>query len=169
MTDTTSTDPTESLTDPETLRDADGVDYSEITDDSHFEMNRDNEGVTVVGITNDDGELALATLERATVVPHAVVEPGRDFAAVAHDAADELLGIDVTLDDVVRVRRKVSTDDETGAEAVAYDVLYAASPAGGGDLPDEVARCQAESTDWFDSVPEDLPGEMRDDAALFLD
>jgi hypothetical protein len=169
MTDTTSTDPTESLTDPAALADDPGDDYDETEDDSHFEMNRDNEGVAIVGITNDDGELALASFEQATVVPHAVVEPGRDFAAVAHEAADELLGVDVTLDDVVRVRRKVSTDEASREQAVAYDVVFSASAADDGALPDEVTSCQVEATGWFDGVPEALPGnEMRDDAELFL-
>ena len=172
MIDTTpSTDPTESLTDPETLQGAGGVDYCEATDDSHFEMNRDNEGVVVLGVTNESGDLALARLGSACILPHAVVEPGADFAEVAHDAADELLGIDVTLDDLAHVRHKVSVSEDTDEEAVAYDVVYGASPADDGHLPDEVTSCQVEETGWFDSVPEDFPEDegMRDDASLFVD
>ncbi|WP_232703467.1 hypothetical protein [Halobacterium wangiae] len=169
MTDATPTDPTESLTDPAALADDPGVDYREATDDSHFELNRDNEGVAVLGVTDEAGELALADVGPVTILPHAVVEPGADFAAVAHHAADELLGIDVTLDDLVRVRRKVSTSEDAEDDAVAYDAVYAASPAGDGVLPDEVTSCQVEETGWFDSLPDALPDDMRDDARLLID
>ncbi|MFC3477966.1 NUDIX domain-containing protein [Halobacterium litoreum] len=163
-------DPTASLTDPEALADRGDVDYVEVSDDSHFEMNRDTEGVAVVGVTSD-GRLALPTFESATVLTHAVVESGDDFADTAREGAHELLGIDVDLDSVERVRRKVSTSDD-GEEVVAHEVVYAASPADGADLPDDAPSCQVESTDWYDSLPEDFAhghDEMCADARLFVE
>jgi hypothetical protein len=168
--DTTHSDPTESLADPETLRDSDGVEFVTVSDDDHFESNRDTEGVAVVGVTNVDGELALPTLEAGTVLTHAVVEADEDFADTAREGAHELLGIDVTLDDVLRVRRKVSSNPDADEEAVAHVVVYTASPAGEADLPGDVPSCQVESTDWYGGVPGDLvSAEMRDDIGLLLD
>ena len=146
------------------------VDDAEIEDDSHFEMNRDTEGVAVVGVTNADGELALPTLEAGTVLTHAIVEAGEDFADTAREAADELLGVDVELEGVERVRRKVSTND--GEEAIAYDVVFAASLVDDAGLPEETPSCQVESTDWYDALPEDFAhgdDEMCADARLFVD
>lgn len=170
MTDsTTTTDPTESLSDPETLRDRDGVDFEDVEDDSHFEMNRDHAGVAALAVTNDDGALALAAFDHGPMLPWFPVDLGGDFADGVHTAADALLGIDVDLDDVVRVRRKVSTSDD-GERAVAYDVLYAASPADDGTLPAEVPNCEAETANWYASVPDDLTdGNMRRDAELVLE
>jgi ADP-ribose pyrophosphatase YjhB (NUDIX family) len=170
MTETTPTDPTESLTDPAAFADADGVDYDEIEDDSHFEQNRDHDGLAAVAVTDADGRLALVEFEYATMIPWYHVEPGEDYVDAAHIATDVLLGIDVELDALVRVRKKTSTHEETGEQVTAYEALYAASPAGDAVIPDELPNCDAERADWFDSIPEDLPdGNMREDAELFIE
>lgn len=172
VSDRTHSDPTESLTDPETLRDRDGVEYLGVTEDDHIGQDSDISGVAVVGLTNDDGALAFATFEEVTILPHAVVEPDEDYVDVAHGAADELLGIDVDLDDVVRVRRKDSPSSGNDDEDVAHVVVFTASPAGDGVLPDaeDVTSCQARATGWFERVPDDLQTEeMREDALLFVD
>lgn len=170
MSDTTSTDPTESLSDPDTLRDRDGVEYLEMTEADHFGQDEGVAGVAVVALTNADGALAFASFEDVTILPHAVVEAGDDYATVARDAAADLLGIDVDLDSVARVRRKATPPG--GSDGVAHVVVFTASPAGDSVLPDatDVTSCQAESTGWFDRVPEDIQtAEMREDARLFLD
>jgi len=165
----TGADPTESLTDPAALRDRDGVEFVTVSDDDHFESNRDTEGVAVVGVTNADGELALPTLEAGTVLTHAIVEADEDFADTAREGAHELLGVDVELDDVLRVRRKVSSRPGDDEDAVAHVVVYTASPAGDATLPEAVPSCQVESTDWYGGAPEDLLSEeMRDDLELLL-
>jgi len=171
--------PTESLTDPEVLRDREDIEYVELTEANHFGQDEGVAGVAVVGLTNDDGALAFAAFEEVTILPHAVVEAGEDYATVAREAAADLLGVDVRLDDVVRVRRKTTPSGEGDSDAegddnddVAYVVVFAASPTGDGVLPDaeDVPSCQAESTGWFERVPEDLQTEeMRADARLFLD
>jgi len=169
---TTAPTPTESLTDPASLRGRDGVEYVTETEADHFGQDDGVAGVAVVGLTNDDGALAFASFEDVTILPHAVVETGEDYATVARDAASDLLGVDVDLDDVVRVRRKQSPAGGTSAEHVAHVVVFAASPPGDGSLPDaeDVTSCQAESTGWFDGVPDDIQTpEMRADALLFLD
>jgi|AntRauMinimDraft_4_1070384.scaffolds.fasta_scaffold00029_47 hypothetical protein len=166
----TGDDPTESLTDPAALRDRDGVEHVTVSDDDHFESNRDNEGVAVVGVRDADGELALPTLEAGTVLTHAIVEAGEDFADTAREGAHELLGVDVGLEGVERVRRKVSTND--GEEAIAYDVVFAASLVDDAELPDETPSCQVESTGWYDALPENFAhgdDEMCADARLFVD
>ena len=164
-------DPTESLTDPGGLRDRDGVEFRDETEADHFGRDDGVAGVAVAGLTNDDGALAFASFEDVTILPHAVVGTGEDYATVAREAARDLLGVDVELDDVVRVRRKATPDGETDG-GVAHVVVFAASPAGDGVLPDaeDVTSCQAESTGWFECVPEDLQTEeMHADARLFLD
>lgn len=168
--DPASGDPTRTLTDPSALCDRDGVEYVAVTDDEDLEAVRDRAGTAVLCVTNADGELALSSLHDVDFLPHALVEPGDDFVAVAHAAARELLGIDVVLDDVVRVRRtKAQTD---GGTAEAYAVVFAAAPAGTGDLSDAEAATAERVTgaSWVDAVPEDLPGDgMSKDARLFLD
>jgi len=162
-------DPTESLTDPERLRGADGVEHVTVSDDDHFESNRDTGGIAVVGVTRD-GRLALPTFEVGTALTHAVVGSGGDFADTARESAHDLLGVDVRLDGVERVRRKVSTDD--GETAVAYDVVFAASLADDAGLPDAVPSCRIESAEWYDSLPPDFAhgdDEMCADARLFLE
>lgn len=131
-------------------------------------MNRDHAGVAAVAVTNDDGALAFAEFDHGPMLPWFPVDPDGDFADGAHTGAEALLGIDVDLDDLVRVRRKVSTSDD-GERAVAYDVVYAASPAEDGTLPEEVPNCEAETADWYADVPDGLTdGNMRQDAELFL-
>jgi len=166
----TPVDPTDSLADPETLRDRDGVEHVTVSDDDHFESNQRTEGAAVVGVTNADGDLALPTFESGTVLTHALVEDGGDFADTARSAAADLLGVDVALDDVLRVRRKVSAPPDADEAAVAHVVVYAASPAGDAELPEDPPSCQVESTDWYDAVPDDLvSAEMREDLRLFVD
>jgi hypothetical protein len=165
----TATDPTESLTDPAAFADADDVEFVDIEDDSHFEMNRDLAGVAAVGVTDDAGRLALVQFETGTATTHGMVEPGEDFAENARDGAAELLGVDVELDALVRVRRKVSTDPGSGDEVVAHDAVFAASPADSAALPDDVPSCQADSADWYDPLPDGLSGVMREDAELFVE
>ncbi|MDH5018951.1 hypothetical protein [Halobacterium rubrum] len=162
--------PVDSLSDPDALRDRDGVEYLTVSDDDHFESNQRTEGVAVVGVTNGAGDLALPTLEAGTILTHAMVEDGGDFADTAREGTHELLGIDVTLDDVLRVRRKVSSRPDAEEDAIAHVVVYAASPAGDAELPEEVPSCQVESTDWYDGVPDDLvSAEMRDDLERLLE
>lgn len=163
------TDPTESLTDPAAFADAEGVEYRAVEDDSHFEMNRDHAGVAAVAVTNDDGALAFAEFDHGPMLPWFPVDPDGDFADGAHTAAEALLGIDIELDALVRIRRKESTSDD-GERAVADDVVYAASPAGDGTLPAEVPNCEAETADWDAEVPDGVAdGSMRADAELFLE
>lgn len=169
-TDTTPADLTESLTDPEMLRDPDDVESLVVTEDDHIGQEPDISGVAVLGLTNDEGALAFASFEEMTILPHALVEPGEDFVDVAHDAADELLGVEVDLDAVARVRRKDSRSG--GSEDVAHVVVFAASPTGDGVLPDaeDVASCQTQTSYWAKRVPDDLETEeMREDARLFVD
>jgi hypothetical protein len=167
--DSTPTDPTESLTDPAAFRDADDVDYDEIEDDSHFEMNRELAGVAAVGVTDSNGRLALVEFEAGTALTHGMVEPGEDFAENAREGAHELLGIEVTLDALVAVRKKTSTDPDSGEEVVAHDAIFAASPADSETLPADVPSCQVEATGWYETLPDGLSGIMREDAELFIE
>ncbi|WP_143052181.1 hypothetical protein [Halobacterium jilantaiense] len=145
------------------------MDYQAVEDDSHFEMNRDHAGVAAVAVTNDDGAVAFAEFDHGPMLPWFPVEPDGDFAGGANTAAEALLGIDVELDALVRIRRKDSTSDD-GEQAVAYDVVYAASPTGDGTLPAEVPNREAETADWYAEVPDGVTdGNMRADAELFLD
>lgn len=176
MTDTSrATDPTaEPLTDPSTLRDVDGVDYqtTERTDDAeHFERHEATDGFAAVAVTNGDGGLALTETGPVWILPHAGVEPGEDFVNVARRAADDLLGLDVTIDRVVRARRKDCTLEDSDRETTVHDVVFEATPADDATLPaaDDVQSCQADAIAWFDHVPENVPeNEVREDIAQFV-
>jgi ADP-ribose pyrophosphatase YjhB (NUDIX family) len=176
VTDTTqATDPTaEPLTDPTTLRDVAGVDYqiTERTDDAeHFERHEATAGFAAVAVTNADGEIALTETGQVWILPHAGAEPGEDFVDVARRAADDLLGLDVTIDRVVRARRKDCTLEDSNRETTIHDVVFEASPADDATLPDadDVQSCQADAIAWFDHVPESVPeNEVCEDIAHFV-
>lgn len=176
VTDSTQTsDPTGApLTDPSTLRDVDGVDYRTIerTDDAdHFEHHGGIAGFAAVAVTDPAGDLALAKMSRGWMLPHAAVEPDEDFVDVAHRAADDLLGLDVTIERVARARRRQCRLDDSDLETVVHDVVFEATPADDPALPDaaDVQSCQADALAWFDHVPETTPdNEIREDVAHFV-
>lgn len=176
MTDTTHpTDRTAApLTDPSTLRDVDAVDYrttERVDDAEHFERHAATAGFAAVAVTDADGRLALTQFDDAWLLPHAGVESGEDFRAVAHRAADDLLGLDIAIDRVVRARRKDCTLEDSDRETTIHDVVFEATPADDPALPDaaDVQSCQADALAWFDHVPETTPdNEIREDVARFV-
>lgn len=176
MTGTThATDPTAApLTDPSTLRDVDGVEYrttERVDDAEHFEHHDTTAGFAAVAVTDADGRIALTKFGDDWILPHAGVEPGEDFRAVAHRAADDLLGLDIAIDRVVRARRKQCRLEESDRETTIHDVVFEATPADNPALPDaaDVQSCQADALAWFDHVPATTPAnEIREDIAHFV-
>ncbi|WP_435181892.1 hypothetical protein [Halorussus sp. AFM4] len=172
--------PTDSLTDPERLRDREGVRFTEETvvreDRDHCAT--DVAGRAVVGLTDGAGAVLLAIHETDAVgmLPHGPVDPGEDWAEVARDTVELVTGVPFELDgvEVVRGLDHVA-EDEDEPHASTYNVVFRAS------LADEAARATDPSldendhwnADWFDSVPDDLlpddGGRVADDVRLFVD
>ena len=179
--ETTTTDdaaPTESLTDPESLREREDVAFVEETsvhdDEDHCSVGID--GRAVVGVTNDDGEVLLAVHEESSIamLPHGPVEPGNDWGTVGRRAVEEMTGVAVELDGPELVRdfdHFVEGDDER--HTTSHNVVFRASPAGDETATDPgVAGNDDWDAGWFDEFPEDLSaveGPVEDDVRLFLD
>lgn len=170
--------PTESLSDPESLRERDDVPFREETsvhdDEDHCSVGI--EGRAVVGVTNDDGEVLLTVNEAIPValLPHEPVESGDDWAAAARRAVEGVTDLTVRLDGVELVRdldHFVEGNDEI--HTTTHNVVFRASPVETGaddfGFPDD---CDW-SADWFDEFPEDrtddVGGPVEDDVRLFVD
>ena len=168
----------ESLTDPESLIDRDGVDFREeasVEHQHHFELYEPIEGMVVVGVTDDEGQVLLMvhSEEPGVVLPYAPVESGEDWVAVARRKIEEAGGFDVEIDGVERVRRKYfSPEGDDERRTMGYDVVVRASPStdetfGESTNVDEEGDW---SLEWFDEIPEDAAGGVvLDDIQLFLD
>lgn len=174
------------LTDPETLRNRDDVEYRERTvvqDEEHLELNEPIDGRIIVGLTDDDGRLLLSSpgCGDAWLLPYAPVQPNEDYAAVARRDLAERAGIDVVVAGVERVLRKeYRIEDDEVRRTTVHHVVVSASPADGDAIPhnpgpnetDNPGPDEADATDlrWFDDEPPVLPeGEPLDDLELFLD
>jgi ADP-ribose pyrophosphatase YjhB (NUDIX family) len=178
--ETTTTDdavPTESLSDPESLReDVPFVEETSVHDDEdHCSVGID--GRAVVGVTNDDGEVLLAVHEESSIamLPHGPVEPGDDWATVGRRAVEEMTGVTVELVGPELVRNFdhfVEGNDER--HTTSYNVVFRASPAGDETSTGDPGVVGNDDWDagWFDEFPGDLMdvgGPVEDDVRLFLD
>lgn len=171
----------ESLADPSSLRDEDGVSFdveNQYAGAAAYEQARerfaDEDGVAVVGVTNDAGEVLLADTEQGSgwLPPGKRVDAGGDWVEFGREAVAEQAGVDVKITDVERVQRmNFRVDDaDDDRETTTYVVYLAASPAdsesvGEPGLPDE----DAPAAEWFDGVPEDVDEGHGDDVRVFLD
>ncbi|NHN61318.1 MULTISPECIES: hypothetical protein [Halorussus] len=171
--------PTDSLTDPETLRDREDVRFTEETvvrgDRDHCAT--DIAGRAVVGVTDGAGAVLLAIHEADQVgmLPHGPVDPGDDWAEVARDTVEPVTGVPFELDGVEVVRELdhvVEGEDEPHSST--HNVIFRAS------LADAAAREADPSLDendhwnagWFDEVPDELvpdEGPVEDDVRMFVD
>lgn len=167
-----------SLTDPETYRDRDDVEYVEDTMDHADEdhCGSDVDGRAIVGVTTDDG--ALLVLEHdedgVSLLPNEPVEPGGDWAIAARRVLGEKLGVDVKLDGVELVRKcDHRVDGHDGVQRTGHHVVFRASPTestnGDPEEPDDL--CEFTLT-WTDELPEndvETDSPIEDDLRLFLD
>ena len=162
------------LTDPETLRDRDDVEFLDgppETHQSHFEIYESIAGMAIAGVTDPDGRLVL--LEHGQVdrpaLSYTQVDPGEDFVAAARDVVAAGTGIEASIDELLRVRR-CTYRSEDGEETTGYDVVFAASPVGDGDIDPEAGHDWTAS--WRDPATLDLPddedNDVLNDIRLFL-
>lgn len=166
------------LTDPESLRDRDDVRYRERTvvhDEEHLELNEPIDGWVMVGVANEEGEFMLThnACNDVWLLPHARVDPGEDYAAVARREVEAVAGVDAAVRGVDHVRRsefRLEGDEER--RTVAHDVVVRASIAADEVIPDghEVDRPYASDLGWFEETPENVPeDDPGEDVRLFLD
>lgn len=179
----------------ESLRDRDGVRFTEETDvldRETFETVREDsevgDGAAIVGVTNDDGEVLLKDTCTGWLPPGGNVESGEDWAAVAREQAESWTGAPVELDGVERVRRidrRLEGADPDETPDLPFHVVYfraslatvsptvgetvAGDSDDGTDRSDESKDDDAPEVEWFDGVPEGVDSSHEDDVRVFLD
>lgn len=165
MTDSSNTTETESTFDPWTVADRAGVDYAhrtyvhETTD--HCEA--DAAGRVVVGVTDERGAAVLMVdPDRSVAVfPNETLGPDEEWLPTARRVTAEATGLDVTIDDPVRIRRvEHTTEDDDRPHAATVHVVFEATPqetTAEPAAPDDVAL----RADWFDSMPFEPVTENR--------
>ncbi|MFC5971917.1 hypothetical protein ACFPYI_11295 [Halomarina salina] len=164
----------DALTDPETLRDRDDVEYVEKSPEvhqHHYDLFESAAGTTIAGLTDDAGRVCLLEHEAVDLpaLCYTVVDPGDDYVAGARDIVETSTGVEATIDDVRRVRR-CTYRSEDGEETTSHDVVFAASPVDSTDLDPEAGHDWTAA--WRDPATLDLPDEedndVLDDIRLFL-
>jgi hypothetical protein len=179
MTDSSTAAETDSTFDPGTVAERAGVDSTDRTyvheTTDHCEV--DAAGRVVVGVTDDRGRcLLLVDHERSiAVLPNAVVAPGDDWLTAAREVVAEATGLDVVIDDPVRVRRVEHTTEETDEpHNVSSHVLFEATcPDDDSDLT--TTEDSSFEVGWYDGlpveIPDDLPrgGDVLEDIGAFVD
>ena len=174
---TDSTSLAESFSDPETLRDAESVTF---TEETRVHDDRDHcavgiEGRSVIGVTNDEGAVLLAVHTDASVamLPHGKVEPGDGWATVGRRTVEELTDVTVEIDGIDCVREITHlAEGEDDPHDVSYNVIFSASPVGDEKDADEPGTDDVWNAGWFDDFPADLTDEAgvaEDDIRLFFD
>lgn len=168
---TTSVD-TPTVTDPESLREREDVEFLEATavhdDRGHCAV--DSDGRAVVGVTNDEGEtLLVVDYDRPfAMLPNGTVESGDDWAEVGRQRVEHLTDLPVEIDGIERVRRvEHRTESEDEPHATSYQVVFAASPAT--DDLDISHGCDWRG-EWCDELPVEVDSELSEaDIRLFVD
>ena len=157
------------LTDPETLRECDSVEFVDTSPEEHqghYELYEPIAGMAIVGVTGEDGRLLLLRREDGAipVLPYGWTRPGDDWMATARAAVADSTDIEVAIGGVLRVRRHTYRS-ETGAETTGYDVVFAATPEGDRNVSEVPGlSCQEEWTAaWRDTAMLDLPDDENND------
>ncbi|MWG34271.1 hypothetical protein GQS65_07170 [Halomarina oriensis] len=162
------------LTDPESLRDRDDVEYVENPPEvhqHHHDAYDDIAGYVVVGVTDPEGRLLVLEHDDAPY-PHLCfteVDHDEEYVEAARGIVTTATGVDATGDDVLRVRRSTYRAED-GRETSGYDVVFTASPVETTEIDPEAGHDWTAS--WRDPTTIDLPaGEDNDvvnDVRLFL-
>lgn len=135
----------------------------------------DADGRAIVGVTSEDGRVLLLvnSEEDHTILPNDTVAPGEDWATVGQSWVEKSAGIDITLDDVERVRRvEHVVDGESTPHSVAHHVVFGASVASAGTIPDGLCADDPWELGWYDELPLDTDDDdagVLADIRLFLD
>jgi len=160
----------ESLTDPVSLADSEGVEYlAETHDDDRPFHDADADGAAVVGVTDGDGAvLLLEHPDQPPILPMCRVEPGGDWAAVGRGTVDDVPGLEIDLVGVERVRALEYSDD--GQTCTNYYVIFRGAVAPDGDLPAEPTVDDPEwDAGWYGTVEGRTDDDMAADIELFLE
>lgn len=129
-------------------------------------------GLSIVGVTDDDGRLLLVIEPEAghAVLPHTPVETGDKWATIARDHVAAASGLEVELEAIILVRRvEHRVEGETAARETTHHVLFAASPVGG----TFEGLCETNDWElrWCEKLPEgiDADDNARTDIQRLLD
>lgn len=157
------------LTDPETLRGRDDVEFvDESTEEhqDHFERYEPIAGMAIAGVTDENGELLLLQREDAPipVLPYGWTEPGDDWVTTAREAVADSTDAEVAIEGVRRVRQHTYRS-ASGAETTGYDVVFAARLEGERDVSEAGGlSCREEwKVAWHDTTSLDLPDDPDND------
>lgn len=163
------------LTDPETLRQREGIEFRDTPPEEHhdhFELYEPIAGMAIAGVTDADGRLLLLEHEDAPypTLPYGTVTPADDWVATTRETVTDSTGVAVTADGVRRVRHNTYRS-ETGEETTGHDIVFAASPDGDGDIPAESGQGWVPA--WRDTATLDLPdkpgNDVLNDIRLFVE
>ena len=167
------------LTDPESLREREDVEFSDTPPEehqNHFEIYEPIAGMAIAGVTDEDGRLLLLKREDAPipVMPYGWTNPGDDWVATARDAVVDSTGVDIIIDGVCQVRHH-TYHSEMSEETTGYDVVFAATLEDNRDVSAASGlSCRDEWTAaWRDTATLDLPddedNDVLNDIRLFVE
>ncbi|SER68527.1 NUDIX domain-containing protein [Natrinema salaciae] len=164
----------DSFSHPESLRDRESIPFHEETrsvDRTAFEsIAEDVDSHAVVGITNDEGAVLLQNDgSHGWTLLAFPAEPGADWTTVVRQEATELLGIEVVLDQVERVRRldlHLSSDDRQSV--TMYNVVFRGAVDGTIDLEERRRTNDDPKLGWFTGVSDEQDGAVADDIRRFV-
>lgn len=175
--------------DAHSLRDREDVEFRAETRTvtrPEFETAYDLESRVTVGITNDRGEVLLVNEgARGWTLPGAAVGANEDWERAGRRVAAALTGVDVALEEQVRVRRIEFRREESDRTHTTDNVLVRTAPVSERPVADEptlgsVGESPAAGDDeppavgvrdliWHDRVPEDQSEGIATDVRAVLD
>lgn len=168
---------TDSGFDPEIAADRDAVEYAERTyvHGSADHCEADAAGRAVVGVTDEAGR-ALVLVDRENgmaILPNEVVD-GDDWRPAARRAVAEATGLEVAIDEPIRIRRvQHTTEDAETPHNRTWHVVFEATAADS-DTDPQTPEDAPVSAEWCDGLPVEPPadqpaeGDVLDDVRAFL-
>jgi hypothetical protein len=141
--------------------------------DEHSET--DVIGRAIVGVTDVDGRVLLVVHpeERIATLPNDTVAPDEEWATVGRSWVEGAAGVDVTIEDIERVRRvEHAIENRDGVESVTYQIVFGASIPSAGTIPDGLCADNPWELGWYGELPfrmDDAGPGILDDIRLFLD
>ncbi len=178
----------ESLSNPKSLIEEEDVEYVEKTrefEEEKFEALKERyekiDGVVMVGVTNEDGEVLLQYTDENWDPPGGNVKQGEDWVEAARKNMERLTGEDITIDQPKSYELYEFKSKKDGSSFEAGTVLFEGSLIDENTefLEDpkpieEVASKYREhdveiDLGWFDEVPKDAHPNHLDHIRIFLD
>lgn len=154
----------ESIVDPESLRDDDGVVFeadTDVVDAETFDRVEDLADLAIVGLTNETGEVLLRKLtpDCSWKLPCRAVDPGDDYVAAANQTLVNQVGPEATLDTVIGVWSLEARTEDGTRSTTRNSVVFRATQTLDGPEPSAVAPGgeAVADADWFEQPPEGVP------------